>query len=64
MAEVSEDLSSEEAEGGEQEHVAEEARAHEGEEENRRLCDAFLDRFAGLMDHTSVKTILEEQEHM
>ena len=29
-----------------------------------QLADVFLDRFAGLMDHQSVKSILAEQEHM
>ena len=34
------------------------------EQEGGQLCDAFLDRFAGLMDHRNVKSMLAEQEHM
>lgn len=32
--------------------------------EEEQLCDAFLDRFAELMDHRNVKSMLAEQEHM
>jgi len=35
-----------------------------GSEPQLQLVDVFLDRFAGLMDHQSVKSILAEQEHM
>ena len=30
----------------------------------RRLCDPFLDRYATMMDHDSIASILAEQEHM
>ena len=30
----------------------------------RRLCDTFLDRYATMMDHENITSILTEQEHM
>ena len=30
----------------------------------RRLCDPFLDRYATMMDHDNIASILAEQEHM
>lgn len=29
-----------------------------------RLCDPFLDRYATMMDHDNLASILAEQEHM
>ena len=29
-----------------------------------RLCDAFLDRYASMMNHENMASILAEQEHM
>ena len=30
----------------------------------RRLCDPFLDRYATMMDHENIASILGEQDHM
>lgn len=31
---------------------------------SERLCDAFLDRYASMMNHENMASILVEQEHM
>ena len=45
-----------------QEIVAEDAATGGGT--TRRLCDTFLDRYATMMDHENIASILAEQEHM
>lgn len=29
-----------------------------------RLCDPFLEKFAGIMNHDNISSVLEEQKHM
>ena len=35
-----------------------------GDGTTRRLCDTFLDRYATMMDHEDIASVLAEQEHM
>lgn len=55
---ATEDQTAEEAK-----RIATTTRDNDGEESGR-LCDAFLDRFSGMMNHSSVEKILKEQARM
>ena len=33
-------------------------------QKQERLCDPFLEKFAGMMNHRNISSVLEEQKHM
>ena len=39
-------------------------RAQHTPHNHERLCDPLLDKFAGVMNHGNIPTVLDEQKHM